>query len=132
MTPHIVISLIASSLFLSANERPEKPNIILIMADDIAYDNNFGAYGAREPWTPRLDQMAQEGTTFEGDHIELYDLKKNRNEDAVQELSKANPEVTARLKKMVLDWYAELPTKPDPACLSKTYRKPKKTKKQPK
>lgn len=23
-------------------------NIILIMADDIAYDNNLGAYGARE------------------------------------------------------------------------------------
>ncbi|MFC7337906.1 sulfatase-like hydrolase/transferase [Haloferula chungangensis] len=42
-----------------------KPNIVLIMADDIAYDNNFGAYSARESWTPRLDRMAEQGITFE-------------------------------------------------------------------
>lgn len=42
-----------------------KKNIVLIMADDIAYDNNFGAYGARESWTPRLDQLAKEGITFD-------------------------------------------------------------------
>jgi len=48
----------------SALGKPPK-NIILIMADDIAYDNNFGAYGARESWTPKLDQMAKEGITFE-------------------------------------------------------------------
>jgi len=71
-------------------------------------------------------------STFEGDRVELYDLKKNRNEDLTQELSKAHPEVTARLKKILLTWYAELPTKPDPACLSKTYRQPKKNQKQPK
>eukprot|EP00903_Cladosiphon_okamuranus_P004065 g4063.t1 len=45
--------------------RVERPNIVLIMADDIAYDNNFGAYGARESWTPRLDRLAAEGITFE-------------------------------------------------------------------
>ncbi|MEP3482305.1 MAG: sulfatase-like hydrolase/transferase [Fuerstiella sp.] len=47
----------------SVEVRP--PNIVLIMADDIAYDNNFGAYGPNESWTPRLDQMAEEGITFE-------------------------------------------------------------------
>ena len=46
----------------------KRPNIVVIMADDIAFDNNFGAYGAAESWTPRMDQMAQEGMTFEYAH----------------------------------------------------------------
>lgn len=46
----------------------EKKNIILIMADDIAYDNNFGVYGASHSWIPRIDQMAKEGLTFENAH----------------------------------------------------------------
>ena len=45
-----------------------RPNIVLIMADDIAYDNNFGAYGCEESWTPRLDSMASEGVKFENCH----------------------------------------------------------------
>ncbi|MGJ8653411.1 MAG: sulfatase-like hydrolase/transferase [Opitutaceae bacterium] len=61
-------------------------------------------------------------TTFEGDRVELYNMKDNRFEDESQEKSKEHPEVVARLKKMVLDWYAELPTEADPACLAKTYR----------
>ena len=65
-------------------------------------------------------------TTFEGDRIELYDLKKNRAENVAQDQSKQNPEIVAHLKKMLFDWYAELPTKADPTCLSSTYRKKKK------
>ncbi|MGJ8639223.1 MAG: sulfatase-like hydrolase/transferase [Opitutaceae bacterium] len=61
-------------------------------------------------------------TTFEGDRIELYNLQDNRSEDASNDLSKEHPEVVARLKKMVFEWYAELPTKADPACMTKTYR----------
>lgn len=67
-------------------------------------------------------------TTFEGDRYELYNLEENRNEDADQDRSEANPKTAKRLKKMVLEWYAELPTKADPACQSKTYREPKKPK----
>lgn len=62
------IAFLGSTPLATADERPAKPNIILIMADDIAYDNNFGSYGARESWTPRLDQMAKEGITFENAH----------------------------------------------------------------
>ncbi|CAA6677958.1 MULTISPECIES: sulfatase-like hydrolase/transferase [unclassified Lentimonas] len=65
-------------------------------------------------------------TTFEGDRTELYNLAENRSEDASNDLSKQNPEVAARLKTMVFDWYAELPTEADPACISKTYRKKEK------
>ena len=38
----------------------ETPNIILIMADDIAYDN-FGCYGSEYFKTPRLDELAATG-----------------------------------------------------------------------
>ena len=42
---------------------PSKPNIILIMADDIAYDN-IGCYGSDHFKTPRLDNLAQTGVKF--------------------------------------------------------------------
>ncbi|MEO1855995.1 MAG: sulfatase-like hydrolase/transferase [Rubritalea sp.] len=40
-----------------------KPNIILIMADDIAYDN-IGCYGSDYFKTPHLDKLAQTGVKF--------------------------------------------------------------------
>ena len=39
------------------------PNLIFIMADDLGY-GDLGSYGQRHIWTPRLDQMAREGTRF--------------------------------------------------------------------
>ena len=42
----------------------EKPNIILIFADDLAY-GDLGVYGAKGWSTPNLDQLAAEGTKFE-------------------------------------------------------------------
>ena len=62
-----LIILLAMVLTASATPSVAAPplNIILIMADDIAYDNNFGAYGAKDSWTPRLDRMATEGIRFD-------------------------------------------------------------------
>ncbi|MDB4265151.1 sulfatase-like hydrolase/transferase [bacterium] len=68
-------------------------------------------------------------STFEGDRVELYDMVANREEESSQNLATDNPEVVERLKKLVLNWYSELPTKANPACLSKTYRKQEKKKK---
>jgi len=42
---------------------PEKPNIILIFADDLAY-GDLGSYGATGWETPHLDQLAAEGVRF--------------------------------------------------------------------
>jgi len=50
--------------FAREPSKANRPNIILIMADDIAYDNNFGAYDSDDSWTPRLDKMAFEGVKF--------------------------------------------------------------------
>ncbi len=42
---------------------PSKPNIILIMADDLGYAG-LGCYGQTLIRTPRIDQMAREGMRF--------------------------------------------------------------------
>ncbi|TWU32514.1 sulfatase-like hydrolase/transferase [Novipirellula artificiosorum] len=50
--------------------------------------------------------------------VELHNLKTDRAEEAGRDLSKSHPEIVARLKKMILDWKATLPTKIDPNCVS--------------
>ena len=46
-------------------ERPagEKPNLIFILSDDVA-QGDLGCYGQKLIQTPRLDQMAAEGTRY--------------------------------------------------------------------
>jgi arylsulfatase A-like enzyme len=58
-------------------------------------------------------------TTFDGQRVELHNLKANRTEEAAKDAAQAHPEITARLSKLVRDWNATLPTKPDPECVSK-------------
>lgn len=43
--------------------KAERPNVLLIMADDIAYDN-LGCYGSDYFKTPRLDELAKTGIKF--------------------------------------------------------------------
>ncbi|QEG20226.1 sulfatase-like hydrolase/transferase [Mariniblastus fucicola] len=48
----------------NANEdAPRKPNIILIMADDVSWEA-FGCYGAEDYKTPQIDRLAREGVRF--------------------------------------------------------------------
>ena len=42
----------------------KKPNIILIMADDLGYET-IGAYGGSSYQTPNLDLLANEGIRFD-------------------------------------------------------------------
>lgn len=44
-------------------ETAERPNIIFIMADDLGY-GDLGCYGQELLQTPRIDQLAKEGTRF--------------------------------------------------------------------
>lgn len=56
--------LIATIFWFSqkANAQNEKPNVLLIMADDLGY-SDLGSYGG-EIKTPHLDQLAQKGIRF--------------------------------------------------------------------
>ncbi len=47
----------------STDRQPRKPNIILIMADDLGY-RELGCYGQKRIQTPHIDQMAKEGMIF--------------------------------------------------------------------
>ena len=51
--------LLSGSVLSGANP----PNVILMMADDLGY-NDLACYGSKTNKTPRLDQLAKEGTLF--------------------------------------------------------------------
>ncbi|MDE2691324.1 MAG: sulfatase-like hydrolase/transferase [Acidobacteriota bacterium] len=44
-------------------ERPERPNVVLIVADDLGY-GDLGSYGSQANRTPRLDRLAAGGVRF--------------------------------------------------------------------
>ena len=54
----------ARSVGTNANEPASKPNVILIMADDLGYEC-FGANGNRQYHPPNLDRLAAEGVRFD-------------------------------------------------------------------
>jgi arylsulfatase A-like enzyme len=50
----------ASVATVSADERPEKPNVVLIYIDDLGY-GDVGCYGCQDIPTPNIDRLAAEG-----------------------------------------------------------------------
>lgn len=65
-TSRFVLALLVTccvSLPASAIEF-ERPNIVLIIADDMNWDN-CGAYGHASIRTPNINRLAEEGTQFE-------------------------------------------------------------------
>ena len=56
----LVIGLLLASPLDAA---PQRPNIILIMADDIGYEC-FGCYGSKQYQTPQIDRLARQGMRF--------------------------------------------------------------------
>mgnify|MGYP000721226777 CR=1 FL=1 len=54
-------------LLLSCSDKIERPNIILIMADDMGYET-VGCYGSSEYKTPNLDRLASQGAIFTDVH----------------------------------------------------------------
>ena len=55
--------VIASGLTAFGAALPAKPNIVLILADDLGY-GDLGCYGATKIKTPNMDRLAAEGLRF--------------------------------------------------------------------
>src|SRR5882757_7322045 len=62
-------SIFAAALlgFASLGRAAEKPNIILLYADDLGY-GDVGCYGATAVQTPNVDRLAREGLRFTDGH----------------------------------------------------------------
>ena len=54
----------AGGCSIAAAAAGERPNIIVILADDLGA-KELGCYGNREPRTPHLDALARTGVKFE-------------------------------------------------------------------
>ncbi len=63
-----------------------------------------------------VDQNWKLAVNKDGTHSELYDIAKDSYEK--NKLGEANPEVVKNLTKLLTDWKATLPTKPDSKCFS--------------
>ena len=60
----ILLALLAFiGLSTQAADQPLKPNIVIIFTDDQGYAD-LACYGNKKNKTPRLDQLAKEGTRF--------------------------------------------------------------------
>jgi len=65
MNKHLFISSLSAGLLLMPNLKAEKrPNIVLIIADDVSYDD-IGCYGNKVVNTPNIDRLALEGMRFD-------------------------------------------------------------------
>lgn len=59
----IYLILVQYSAVVFAQQIPEKPNIVFILADDLGY-GDVGTYGQKLILTPNIDQLAKEGVKF--------------------------------------------------------------------
>tara|TARA_B100000029_G_scaffold374850_1_gene369177 strand:- start:876 stop:2207 length:1332 start_codon:yes stop_codon:yes gene_type:complete len=59
----LLICLLGAVLPGPALASPDRPNVVLIMGDDVGYEC-FGCYGSRQYKTPHIDRLAQDGLRF--------------------------------------------------------------------
>jgi arylsulfatase A-like enzyme len=57
--------------------------------------------------------------SYDGQRVELYNFKEDRDETELKDLSREYPEISARLTQMVLKWHATLPMERDPTTSGK-------------
>jgi len=61
--PRFSLALILGCLLVANSEAARKPNVIVIMGDDIGY-GDVSCYGAKRVLTPNIDKLAAEGIRF--------------------------------------------------------------------
>lgn len=65
---HALSVFLLSLTSVTAQDTPEKPNLIVILADDLGY-GDVGFTGSEEIQTPVLDSLAQGGVIFENGYV---------------------------------------------------------------
>jgi arylsulfatase A-like enzyme len=63
----IFLVLVCAAPLLASAAASEKPNIVLIYADDLGY-GDVSCYGAKRVQTPNIDRLAREGLRFRDAH----------------------------------------------------------------
>jgi arylsulfatase A-like enzyme len=63
----LALVALAAQVACAADEAPLKPNIVLILLDDLGY-GDLGAYGNDEAPTPQIDALARQGLRFSDFH----------------------------------------------------------------
>lgn len=64
----IVLSIVLSVILMACSNEVEKPNVLVIMADDAGYAD-FGFMGSPDLKTPNIDRIANEGVKFTDAHV---------------------------------------------------------------
>jgi arylsulfatase A len=68
MSRTAILLILCCPLSAVAAQQVRRPNIILILADDLGYAD-IGVYGAKGIATPNLDRLAREGVRFTDFHV---------------------------------------------------------------
>lgn len=63
MTKHLALSIFAFLFFAAGVSRADKPNFIIIFADDQGY-GDLSCFGSKTIKTPNIDRLAKEGRKF--------------------------------------------------------------------
>ncbi|VTR94224.1 n-acetylgalactosamine 6-sulfate sulfatase : Sulfatase OS=Planctomyces limnophilus (strain ATCC 43296 / DSM 3776 / IFAM 1008 / 290) GN=Plim_1213 PE=4 SV=1: Sulfatase [Gemmata massiliana] len=63
-----VLALFASGFVLNPLRAADKPNVIVIVGDDMGYAD-VGAHGCKDIPTPNLDALAKAGTRFTSGYV---------------------------------------------------------------
>ena len=61
--PAMIAGLLAAAVASQATADPRRPNIVLILADDLGW-RNVGCYGSPTCQTPHIDRLARQGVRF--------------------------------------------------------------------
>lgn len=72
-----VVGLVISCPWATAQPDSAKPNIVLIIGDDISF-NDFGCYGHPNIRTPHIDQLAADGLRFTNAYLTISQCSPTR------------------------------------------------------